>query len=84
MLLPIENVPDLMLRPDVAEAIRIGKFHLFPVATVDEGIEILSGVKAGEPLPEGGYEAGTVYGLVDKRLTELAEEMKKYEAGGSE
>ena len=72
-----------MLRSDVAEAIRGGKFHLYPVASVDEGIEILTGVKAGEPLPDSGFEEGTVYWRVDKRLRELAEEMKKYEAGGS-
>ncbi len=83
VLLPIENVPDLMLRPDLAEAIGTGKFHLYPVASVDEGIEILTGIKAGEPLPDGGFEEGTVHGLVDKRLRELAEEMKKYEASGS-
>ncbi len=84
VLLPIENVPDLMLRPDLAEAIRAGKFHLYPVTSVDEGIELLTGIKAGEPLPDGGFEEGTVHGLVDKRLAEMAEEMKKYEAGGSE
>jgi predicted ATP-dependent protease len=79
VILPIENVPDLMLRPDVAEAVRAGKFHLYPVASVDEGIEILSGVKAGEALPEGGFEPGTVYGRVDARLRELAEGLKEYE-----
>ena len=84
VLLPIENVPDLMLRPEVAEAVRAGKFHLYPVASVDEGIEILTGVKAGEPLPDGSYEDSTVHARVDKRLRELAEEMKKYEAGSSE
>lgn len=84
VLLPIENVPDLMLRPDVAEAVRTAKFHLYPVASVDEGIEILTGVKAGELLPDGSYEEGTVHGRVDRRLRELAEEMKKYEAGSSE
>ncbi len=79
VILPIENVPDLMLRPDVAEAVRTGKFHLYPVASVDEGIEILTGVKAGEAVAEGGFEPGTVYGRVDARLRELAEGLKEYE-----
>jgi len=79
VILPIENVPDLMLRPDVAEAVRAGRFHLYPVATVEEGIEILTGVKAGEALPEGGFEPETVYGRVDARLRELAVGLKEYE-----
>ncbi len=79
VVLPIENVPDLMLRPDVAEAVRAGKFHLYPVASVDEGIEILTGIKAGEALPDGGFEPGTVHGRVDRRLRELAEGLKEYE-----
>jgi ATP-dependent Lon protease len=80
VILPIENVPDLMLRPDVAEAVQAGRFHLYPVATVDEGIEILTGVKAGERQPDGAFEAGTVAALVDKRLAELAEGLKEFEA----
>lgn len=80
VILPIENVPDLMLRLDVVEAIRAGRFHLYPVATVDEGIEILTGVKAGERQPDGTFEEGTVNALVDKRLRDLAEGLKDYEA----
>ena len=79
VMLPIENVADLMLRPDVAEAIQGGQFHLYPIATVDEGIEILTGVKAGERQPGGTFEKATVNSLVDKRLQELAEGMKKFE-----
>ncbi|MGH9779546.1 MAG: S16 family serine protease, partial [Candidatus Acidiferrales bacterium] len=79
VILPIENVPDLMLRPDVAEAVRAGRFHLYPVASVDEGIEILTGVKAGEALPDGTFEPGTVHWRVDRRLRELAEGLKEYE-----
>ncbi len=79
IILPIENAPDLMLRPDVAEAVRARRFHLYPVASVDEGIEILTGVKAGESLPDGTFEPGTVYWRVDRRLRELAEGLKEYE-----
>jgi ATP-dependent Lon protease len=80
VILPIENIPDLMLRREVVEGIEAGQFHLYPVATVDEGIEILTGVKAGERRPDGSFEEGTVNHLVDKRLHELAEGMKEYEA----
>ncbi|MBI2956495.1 MAG: AAA family ATPase [Acidobacteria bacterium] len=80
VILPIENVPDLMLRPEVVEAIQAGRFHLYPIATVDEGIEILTGVKAGERQPDGSFEEGTVNGLVDTRLRELAEGLRSYEA----
>ncbi|MGH9779479.1 MAG: Lon protease family protein, partial [Candidatus Acidiferrales bacterium] len=79
VVLPIENVPDLMLRPDVAEAVGAGRFHLYPVASVDEGIEILTGFKAGEALPDGGFEPGTVHWRVDRRLRELVEGLKEYE-----
>ncbi len=79
MILPIENVADLMLRPDVAETIQGGQFHVYPVATVDEGKEILTGVKAGERQAGGTFEKATVNYLVDKRMQELAEGMKKYE-----
>jgi lon-related putative ATP-dependent protease len=47
VLIPIENVDDLMLRDDIVEAVAKGKFHIYPVATIDQGIEILTGVKAG-------------------------------------
>ncbi|MBI4466588.1 MAG: AAA family ATPase [Acidobacteria bacterium] len=80
VILPIENVPDLMLRPEVVEAVKAGRFHLYPVATVDEGIEILTAVKAGDRQPDGSFEEGTVYARVDARLRELAEGLKDYEA----
>ena len=80
VILPIENIPDLMLRSDVVEVIQAGKFHLYPVATVDEGIEILTGAKAGERQPDGTFEDGTVNARVDARLRALAEGLKDYEA----
>lgn len=79
VLLPVENVPDLMLREDVVEAVRQGQFHLFPVATIDEGIEILTGVQAGQRREDGKFEEGTINQLVDRRLRELAEGLRQYE-----
>jgi ATP-dependent Lon protease len=80
ILLPKENVHDLMLRPDIVDAARKKEFNLYAVSTVDEGIEFLTGVKAGAPLPGDGFEKGTVNFLVDSRLRELAESMERFAA----
>jgi len=79
VIIPQENVADLMLREEVVEAIQAGKFHLYPVETIDQGIEILTGVKAGARGPDGNFEEGTVNYLVDKRLRELAEGLRGFE-----
>jgi len=76
VVIPIQNVQNLMLRADVVEAVRKGKFHIYPVASIDAGIEILTGTKAGEPKPDGGYEEGTVHSLVDQELQRLAQSLK--------
>lgn len=80
VILPKENILDLMLRPDIVDATRKKKFHLYAISTVDEGIEILTGVKAGAPLPGDGFEKGTVNFLVDRRLRELAVNMERFAA----
>jgi lon-related putative ATP-dependent protease len=74
VLLPAANVPNLMLREDVVDAVAAGKFHIYPVRAIDEGIEILTGRNAGERGPAGAYPADSVNGLVDARLRQLAEE----------
>lgn len=79
VILPIDNVPDLMLREEVVAAVREGKFHLYPVSTIDEGIEILTGVRAGARRDDGIVEEGTINSLVDKRLKQLAEGLKDYD-----
>ena len=79
VIIPKENVADLMLREEVLEAITAGKFHLYPVETIDQGIEILTGVKAGAREPDGNFEEGSVNYLVDKRLGELAEGLRGFE-----
>jgi len=67
-----------MLKEEVADAVKAGKFHVYPVKTIDEGIEILAGVKAGARRPDGTFEEGTVNYRVDKRLKEMAEKIKEY------
>ncbi len=80
VMIPHQNVGDLMLRKDVVEAVAAGKFHIYPVQTIDQGIEILTGVPAGEKTKEGTYPPETVNYLVDQKLLELAKKMKAFEA----
>jgi predicted ATP-dependent protease len=68
-----------MLREDVIEAVATGKFHIFPVAKVEEGVEILTGAKAGARDSAGKFEPGTIYALADQRLHEMANTLKEYE-----
>ena len=79
VIIPIENIEDLMLREDVIDAVAAGKFHVLPVVTVEEGIEILTGVKAGQRDPSGKFEPGTCFERVDQRLREMAQTLKEYE-----
>jgi ATP-dependent Lon protease len=79
VIIPIENVEDLMLRDDVIEAVAQGKFHVLPVRTVEQGIEILAGVKAGTRGSNGKFEENTVFALADQRLRELATTLKEYQ-----
>lgn len=83
VLIPETNVPDLMLRNDVIQAVSDGKFHIYPVKTIDEGIEILTGVEAGVKV-NGRYPEGTVNYLVDKKLRETIDLLKKFGEGEKE
>jgi ATP-dependent Lon protease len=78
VLIPESNVKDLMLRKDVVEAVKKGQFHVYPVKTIDQGIEILTGTKAGERKADGTYPKGTMNYLVDQKLRELAEGLKDF------
>jgi lon-related putative ATP-dependent protease len=78
VVLPASNVANLMLKESVVEAIRQGKFHLWPVHTIDEGVEVLTGVKAGERQVDGSFEKDTVNALVDQRLRQMAENLQRF------
>lgn len=78
VMIPESNVKDLMLRKDVVEAVKKGKFQVYSVKNVDEGIEILTGKKAGQKKADGAYPKGTINALVNDRLKELAEGFKKF------
>jgi len=81
VIIPRQNVKDLMLREDVIDAVRKREFHIYAVSTVDEGLEILSGQKSGAQRPDGSFEPDTFHYLVNARLCNYAEEWKKFEAG---
>jgi len=78
VIIPALNIPDLMLRKDVVEAVSQGKFHVYPVESIDEGIEILTGVEVGHRDEQGQYPPGTVNFLVNERLTSLAKGLKAF------
>ncbi len=78
VLIPKSNVQHLMLSEEVVEAVEQSRFHIHPVSSVDEGIEILTGVRPGEPMSDGSYEPGTVHYMVNKRLAEMAEAISRF------
>ncbi|TMI48471.1 ATP-dependent protease [Candidatus Bathyarchaeota archaeon] len=77
VIIPKSNTQHLMLNEDVVDAVRKGRFHIYPVGTIDEGIEILTGVKAGQLKKDGTYEPGTVHYRVNKRLAEMTQSMAR-------
>lgn len=80
VMIPRLNLPHLMLRKDVVEAVRQGKFRLWAVSTVEEGIEVLSGLPAGERGAGSAYPPASVFGRVDLRLRELAMGVREFGA----
>jgi predicted ATP-dependent protease len=71
-MIPETNVQDLMLSAEVADAVGSGRFHVYAVRTIDEGIELLTGVEAGTRAPDGSFPPGSVNGRVEARLQDLA------------
>jgi predicted ATP-dependent protease len=84
VMIPYLNVGDLMLRKDVIEAVKEGKFHIYPVKMINQGVEILTGIEAGERVEDGTFKEGTVNYLVDKKLRELGIKIREFEGGGEE
>ena len=70
-----------MVREEVVEAVQKGKFHVYAVKTIDEGVEVLTGMEAGERKEDGTYPEGTINFRVDKKLREMAEKLKGFQAG---
>jgi predicted ATP-dependent protease len=77
-MIPESNVQNLMLKEEVVDAVNKGIFHIYSVKTIDEGIEHLTGVKAGARLKDGTYEKGTVNDKVNNRLKNMADKLRQY------
>ena len=67
-----------MLKDEVIAAIKAGKFHIWPVSTISEGIEVLTDMPAGKRSADGTFEKDTINSLVQKRLDDMAERGKEY------
>jgi len=78
VMIPVRNLSNLMLRKDVVAAVRGGRFHVWAISTIEEGLEILTGLKAGERSSDGSYPEDSIYCRVDARLRELAEEVRRF------
>jgi len=76
--IPAANVEDLMLREDLLEAVAAKKFHVWPVARIEQGIELLTGVPAGDRNGDGLFAPGTAFARLDERLSEMAKAIKEY------
>lgn len=72
VIIPKSNIVNLMLRDDVVEAARTGRFAVYAVETIDEAIEILTGMRAGAQRPSGGFPSGTFNSRVARRLDHFA------------
>lgn len=81
VIIPEQNIDSLTLSREVQEAIDRGRFHLYPVRTIDEGMEILTGMRAGELNAKGAFPQNSLNHMVEKRLREIAGQVKSY--GGS-
>jgi len=79
VLMPESNVEDLMLREDILDSVASGKFHIWPVMNIEQGIEILTGAAAGRKNGDGTFEKDTVFAMIDDRLSEMAKMMKEFE-----
>lgn len=78
VIIPASNVKHLMLDHEVLDAIQEGKFHIYAVTSIDEGIELLTGVSAGKMRPDGSYEPDTVHAMVETRLKDYAKTMQAF------
>lgn len=78
VIIPRTNVDNLMLRADIVQAVEEGRFTIYAIDTVDDGIEILTGVKAGKPDNKGNYPKGTVNYLVEENLRQYYQDYARY------
>ena len=79
VIMPASNVEDLMLREDILDAVSAGKFHIWPVSIIEQGIEILTGTPAGSRDGDNVFPPGSAFAMMDNRLREMAKTMKEFE-----
>ncbi len=84
VMIPASNVPDLMLRQEIVDAVKKRTFHIYAVRTIDEGIEVLTGKRAGRWIPPTGYETATMHYLVDQGLRHFHDRLRDSEDGHPE
>jgi predicted ATP-dependent protease len=77
VMIPASNVANLMLKQEIIEAVEAGKFHIWSVESIAEGIEVLTGVPAGAQ-EEAGFSPDSVFERADQRLTKMAEELARF------
>jgi lon-related putative ATP-dependent protease len=80
VMIPASNVKHLMLRHDVVDAVAAGRFRIYPISTIDEGIEILTGLPAGKANDKGVYPKGTINRLVYDRLAAIGAKRRQLDA----
>ncbi len=80
--IPESNVSNLMLKEEVVQAIKNGKFHIYPVKTIDEGIAVLTGKPAGKTLKDGSFETGSFNDRVQKRLQSQSDTLRRFSRDG--
>jgi predicted ATP-dependent protease len=78
VIIPQSNTGHLMLRHDVVQAVRAKQFRIYAVTTVDEAVQLLMGMPAGDPLKKGGFQKNSVNGRVEARLIELSEIRREF------
>lgn len=84
VIIPRQNAQNLMLKSRVVDAVKQGKFHIYPVETIDQGIEILTGLKAGELKEDGTFDEETMNYFVDRELRRLASNWKAFASRSDE
>jgi predicted ATP-dependent protease len=82
VLIPRRNRRNLMLKEEVVEAVRTEAFRIYEIERIEEGVEVLMGIPAGEPGEDGSYPEGTLYRKVADRLEGLREAVREQENGG--
>jgi predicted ATP-dependent protease len=81
VIVPASNIRHLMLKEEVVEAVKAGNFHVYPVTTIDEGIEVLTGLKAGKRSADGSFESDSISDRVQQKLASLAEKLRTFAKG---